>query len=63
MVTLDLTDREREILAEVLAAALSDVRAEISQTERMAFRAMLKERRDVIAKAMDALAAPPVAAG
>lgn len=55
MVPLDLTDRQRELLVEILAADLSDLRAEIAQTERMAFRTMLKERRDVIERTLDAL--------
>lgn len=63
MVALDLNDRERELLADILGTALSDLRAEIAQTERLAFRTMLKERRDVVERAIAALQAPATLAG
>jgi len=63
MVALDLTERERELLVEMLTAELSDLRAEIAQTERKAFRTMLKERRDVLERTIDALGAPAALTG
>jgi hypothetical protein len=63
MVPLDLTDRERELLVEILEADLSDLRAEIAQTERLAFRAMLKERREVLERTIQALGSPAALPG
>ena len=55
MITLDLTDNEREILIFVLKSFLSDLRMEIADTDRMAFREMLKERKAVLRKVLDVL--------
>lgn len=52
---LDLTEEERGIVREVLEIAHSDLRMEIADTDRAAFRAMLKIRRDVVAKMIEAL--------
>jgi len=52
---LDLTEEEREIIREVLESAHSDLRMEIADTDRAAFRATLKIRRDVVAKMIEAL--------
>jgi hypothetical protein len=54
---LDLTTHEQEILREMLEQHLSDLRMEIADTERMEFRDMLKERKEVIRKILDALPA------
>lgn len=56
MIQLDLNPEEREILAEVLGSALSDLRMEISDTDSMDFRQKLKERKSVIEKALAAVA-------
>ncbi len=55
MVQLDLSEEERQILLEVLETALSDLRMEIADTDRMEFREMLKERKAVLSKAIEAL--------
>ena len=55
MVHLDLSEEERQILLEVLETALSDLRMEIAHTDRMEFREMLKERKAVLSKAIEAL--------
>ncbi|HKI96200.1 MAG TPA: hypothetical protein VJ992_13010 [Gemmatimonadales bacterium] len=54
---LDLTTHEQEILREMLEQHLSDLRMEIADTERMEFRDMLKERKEVIRKILDVLPA------
>ena len=59
MITLDLTDEEREILVFVLKSYLSDLRMEIADTDRMAFRDMLKERKAVLLKVLDVVQAEP----
>ncbi len=55
MIRLDLTTAEREILIEVLDGYLSDLRMEISDTDRKDFRDGLKERKTVVMKAIDSL--------
>jgi hypothetical protein len=55
MIDVELSDEERGILKEVLEAAVSDLRAEISDTERVAFRDMLKRRRDLLSRLITAL--------
>lgn len=55
MITLDLTEEEREMVREVLEIAHSGLRMEIAGTDRAAFRAMFKMRRDVVAKMIEAL--------
>ena len=57
MITLNLTTEERDILTFVLKSYLSDLRMEIADTDRMAFRDMLKQRKAVLLKALDALKA------
>ncbi|NBC18313.1 MAG: hypothetical protein GVY18_13460 [Bacteroidetes bacterium] len=55
MIQLDLTPDEREIMTTVLKSYLSDLRMEIANTDRKAFRDMLKERKQVIRKVLDAI--------
>jgi len=55
VIQLELTGEERQILREVLASSLADLRMEIADTDRLAFRNELKVRKEVIAKALAAL--------
>ena len=55
MISFDLTKDEREILISVLENVLSDLRMEIADTDRMAFRDMLKERKQVLRKVLEVL--------
>ncbi len=55
MIHLDLSDAERDALKEILESTLSDLRMEISHTDRLAFRDMLRERKGVLQKTLDAL--------
>ena len=57
MTTLELDERERGILLELLDSALSDLSMEIADTDQMDFRETLKLRREVLTKVRDALAA------
>lgn len=50
MVQLDIDNEEREILAGVLDSYLSDLRMEISNTDSMDFREILKKRKAVLQK-------------
>ena len=58
MVTIDLTDSERAILRDVLESTVSDLGMEIAGTDAQDFREHLKERREVINKAIEALSRP-----
>ena len=55
MITRDLTPDEREQLTEVLQVALSELRMEIADTDRQDFREMLKERKRVLNKVLEAI--------
>ena len=57
MLQLDVNDDEKTILKEVLESYLSDLRMEIADTDRMEFRDMLKQRKAVLIKTIEALAA------
>ncbi len=48
MLTISLETKEREILAWALTSAVSDLGAEIADTENMEFRQDLKERKAVL---------------
>ena len=55
MLNLDLTDEEVEVLRHVLESYLSDLRMEIADTDLLDFRNMLKGRKGVIGKVLEAL--------
>ena len=55
MIHLDLSDAERHALKEILEGTLSDLRMEIANTDRLDFRNMLKERKRVLLKTVEAL--------
>jgi glycine cleavage system regulatory protein len=55
MITLDLTPDEREHLVEVLTSALSDLRMEIANTDSQDFREMLKTRKLMLVKVLEAI--------
>ena len=57
MVDLDLTGDEVDVLQHVLESYLSDLRMEIADTDSFDFRSMLKHRKQVIMKVLDALPA------
>lgn len=57
-VTIELTDEQLGHLRDIMRSALGDLRAEISGTERLAYRQRLREDEAVIRAVMDAL--PPV---
>ncbi len=55
MLELDLSQEEQTILKSLLESELSDLRMEIADTDRMEFRDMLKERKAVLVKVIEAL--------
>lgn len=60
MLQIDLTHEDADVLRSVLESYLSDLRMEIANTDSMDFREMLKQRKQVLIKVLDAL---PVAIG
>jgi hypothetical protein len=55
MVHLDLNDQQQQILREVLESVISDLRFEISNTERKEMRDDLKNKEAVLKGVVDAL--------
>lgn len=55
MIQLDLSDEERRTLLEMVETVLSDLRMEIAHTDRKDFRDMLKDRKAILIKLIDAL--------
>ena len=58
MVVLNLSEHEREILAQVLKSYLSDLRMEIADTDSYEFRDGLEARKAVLMKVLDGLGRP-----
>lgn len=56
---VDLTPEEERMLVEILESTLSDLRMEIADTDSKDFREMLKDRKAVIVKVLEALGAAP----
>lgn len=48
MVQLELNQREQETLAEVLRSFLSELKTEISHTDRKAYREQLRDQDQVV---------------
>ena len=57
MLSLTLNDEERELLADVLREAISDLRMEIADTDSHDYRAMLHRREDLLKQMVARLAA------
>jgi hypothetical protein len=57
MIQLDLTKEECQALLETLDSTLSDLRMEIANTDRMDFREMLKARKAVLERVIEAVQA------
>ena len=48
MVRLELNDQEQEMLGEVLRSFLSELKTEVSHTDRQAYRERLKDQAQLI---------------
>jgi hypothetical protein len=55
---LALTEREAEILRDLLIAYLPDLQREVARTERLMLRHGLVERQDLVERLLDQLGAP-----
>jgi hypothetical protein len=59
MFQLELNLEEQEILTDILAVCLSDLRMEIADTDSQDYRGILKERKAVLIKILAALGKAP----
>jgi hypothetical protein len=57
MDTLELSRHEEEYLGELLDSAISDLRAEIAHTDSPDFKDSLRERKEVLKRIAERLAA------
>ena len=55
MIQLYLTKEEKDILTEILENDLSDLRMEITDTDSLDFREMLKKQKEVLMKVLETL--------
>jgi hypothetical protein len=55
MIIFELTDLEREVLAEAIESYVCDLRMEIADTDSMDYREMLKARKDVLTRILEHL--------
>lgn len=55
MVTIELSHNDAAVLKTILETDLSDLRMEISHTDRLDFRERLRVRKAVLSKVLDAL--------
>ena len=58
MLKLELSEQEQEALADVLQSSLSELRTEISHTDRQAFRQRLKSQEQLVRKVLQRLQTP-----
>jgi hypothetical protein len=59
MMRLELTDRERAVLNEVLESSLTELRTEVAHTDNRDYRAGLKERETVLVHILSRLMSSP----
>lgn len=55
MITLDLNPEEQQILVEMLNSTVSDLGMEIADTDQKDYRDVLKQRKTVLMKILQAL--------
>ncbi|HOD03732.1 MAG TPA: hypothetical protein PKH92_01695 [Anaerolineaceae bacterium] len=55
MVRLELSPEQYQLLVELLESCLSDLRMEIVDTDRIDYKDMLKDRKDVLLRLLETL--------
>ncbi|HNR45904.1 MAG TPA: hypothetical protein PKO03_02480 [Anaerolineaceae bacterium] len=55
MVRLELSPEQYQLLVELLESCLSDLRMEIVDTDRIDYKDMLKDRKDVLLSLLETL--------
>ncbi len=56
MIQLHLDEEELQLLKEMAESALSDLRVEIHATDNLDYKEMLKKRKEILVKVLDAIA-------
>jgi hypothetical protein len=55
MLSIELTTAERDVLREMVSGMLSELRMEIADTDRLEYREMLRARKTVLQRVLDAI--------
>jgi hypothetical protein len=55
MLSIDFTTAERDVLREMVSGMLSELRMEIADTDRLEYREMLRARKNVLQRVLDAI--------
>jgi hypothetical protein len=55
MLSIELTTAERDVLREMVSGMLSELRMEIADTDRLEYRDMLRARKTVLQRVLDAI--------
>jgi hypothetical protein len=55
MLSIDITSAERDVLREMVSGMLSELRMEIADTDRLEYREMLRARKSVLQRVLDAI--------
>ncbi len=55
MIKIELDEEEKALLIQMVEDCLSDLRTEISNTDNFSYKLMLKKRKTVLMRLMDAL--------
>jgi hypothetical protein len=66
VLSIDFTSAERKLLREMIDGMLSELRMEIADTDRLEYREMLRARKNVLQRVVDAIdpaAEPEIPAG
>lgn len=58
MLQLELDDKEQDTLAEALTSFLSELRTEVSHTDRQAYRERLKDQEQLIKRILSKVRRP-----
>ena len=59
MVRLILSPEQHQLLVELLESCLSDLRMEIVDTDRIDYKDMLKDRKDILLSLLETLRSAP----
>ncbi|HQF62521.1 MAG: hypothetical protein KA928_02405 [Longilinea sp.] len=59
MVRLELSPEQYQLLVELLESCLSDLRMEIVDTDRIDYKDMLKDRKDILLSLLETLRSAP----
>jgi hypothetical protein len=55
VISIDFTSAERTLLQEMIDGMISELRMEIADTDRLEYREMLRARKNVLQRVLDAI--------